>query len=464
MKLFKDKKVTIMGLGLHGGGVGVTIFFCKQGAKVIVTDIKSAKYLQESIQKLKGFNVKYILGNHRIKDFIDTDLIIKNPAVPKNSPYLKFATQYGIPIETDISIFFKLSKAPIIGITGTKGKSTVATLLYLLLKSKYPDTILAGNIGISPLEYLSKITKKSKVVLELSSFSLEDLKKSPKISVITTIFPDHLNRYKSFKDYVATKQIIFEYQKKTDILILNHDNLQTRKFSSVALSQVYFYSNRILPKKIKLNSFACFVKNNKIFFDKEKNSIYDIKDLKLKGKDNLSNILAALSVAKILKVPSKNIHKVLEDFKGISWRQELIRTIKEIRYFNDTTATTPQSTITAIRTITQRFRNSKVILIAGGQNKNLDYKSLAKTIKTKVDSLILLPGTASKKIKKELRALKSQVKIYPVNSMKMAVNKASRKAEEKDIVLLSPGAASFNLFKNEFDRGEQFNEEVKKTT
>lgn len=435
VKLFKDKKVIVMGLGLLGGGVGVAKFFVKQGAKVLVTDLKTKNQLRESIQKLKGLPIKYVLGRHRNKDFIDADLIIKNPAVPKNSPYLKIAEKHNIPVRTDIDIFFDLCPVPIIGITGTKGKSTVATLIYLFLKKKYPKTILAGNIGLSPLEILPKINKKTKVILELSSFELEDLRKSPKIAVVTTLFPDHLNRYKNFKDYVNAKKSIFKYQKKDDILILNYDNPETRKLASEALARVRFFRD--------------------------------------------SNVSAALAVAKLFKIPKKDIKKILSNFKGIPNRQELIATKNGIKYFNDTTATTPQSVILAIKTFKKRFPKSKIILIAGGLDKNLNYKELAKNIRGKINYLVLLPGTASDKLKKELKGFS----MFPAKSMRGAVKKAANIAKKGDIVLLSPGAASFtphfqkrkkggtlsiqkesggfNLFKNEFDRGEQFKKYVK---
>ena len=413
MKLFKNKKVTIMGLGLLGGGVGVAKFFCQQGAEVLVTDSKTKRQLKESVDKLKGLSIEFVLGKHRKEDFINTDLVIKNPGVPADSPYLKIAKKHKIPIKTDVSIFFDLCQAPIIGITGTKGKSTTATLIYLLLKKKYNKTFLAGNIGISPLEILSKITEKSKVVLELSSFELEDLKKSPHIAVITTLFPDHLNRYKNFRKYIEAKKPIFKYQKKNDILILNYDNPEVKKLASEAPSKVLFFRN--------------------------------------------SCISAALAVAKLFKISKKDIKKVLSNFKGVPNRQELIAAKKGIRYINDTTATTPQSVILAINTFKKRFPNSGIILIAGGLDKNLNYKNLAEEIKRNVSSLILLPGTASNKIKRELGSFK----INWARSMKEVVKKAVSLAQKGDIVLLSPGAASFNLFKNEFDRGEQFKEAVK---
>lgn len=404
-----------MGLGLLGGGVGAVKFFVKEGARVLITDKRSSKDLKESLNKIKRFSVKLVLEKHKKEDFKNCDLIIKNPAVPNNSPYLKTAKNHNIPIKTDIDIFFDLCKVLIIGVTGTKGKSTVATLLYLLLKSKYPDTILAGNIGVSPLEVLSKITKKSKVVLELSSFELEGLKKSPQVAVITTLFPDHLDRYKNFREYVEAKKPIFKYQKKDDILVLNYNNAETRKLASEAHSKVYFFKD--------------------------------------------SSVSAAVTVAKIFKIPKKNIKKVLSTFKGVSNRQELIATKKGVKYINDTTATNPQSVILAINTFKNRFPDSRIILIAGGLDKNLNYKDLAKAIKKEVGYLLLLPGTASDKLKKGLKGFKN---MSLVKSMREAVKKAVKIAQKGDIVLLSPGAASFNLFKNEFDRGKKFRQALKR--
>ncbi len=401
MNLFKDKKVVIMGLGLHGGGVGSAKFFVKQGAKVLVTDLRSRKELEPSFKKLKsGINrdyPKFVLGRHRKEDFINADLIIRNPGVPRESIYLKIAKKNNIPVKTDIDIFFDLYKGKIIGITGTKGKSTVATLIYLLLKKKYPKVFLAGNIGVSPLDIISK---KGIAVLELSSFELEYLKKSPEIALITNLFPDHLNRYKSFRDYIEAKKSIFKYQGKKDILILN--------------------------KNIKFKS-----KGKRYFFDG-------------------SNTSAAVAVAEIMKVPEKHIKKVISGFKGVAHRQEFIAVKKGVSYFNDTTATNPDAVILALK----RFK--KPVLIAGGEDKNLNYSALAKEIK-KLDFVILFPGTASDKIKKHLKGFK----IYNVKSMKQAVKKAASLARKGDIVLLSPGAASFNMFKNEFDRGNQFIQTVK---
>ena len=442
-KLFKGKKITIMGLGLHGGGVGVAKFFCQQDADVLVTDLKTKEQLKESLKKLKKYkNIKYRLGEHKKEDFVNADLVIKNPDVPNDSPFLEVARKNNVSIKTDISIFFDLCQAPIIGVTGTKGKSTVATLIYELLKTKYKNTILAGNIGVSPLEFLNKINSRPHqkfgsgwVVLELSSFELEGLAKSPQVAVITNILPDHLNRYANMERYIQAKKTIFKYQKSRDTLILNKDNFIVRQFAGEAASKVYFFSLKELPKGIKLDNF------------------------KLLGNHNLSNLLAAIKVAEVLKIPPKNIEKSLKTFKGLASRQEFVGEIRGVKYFNDTTATMPEATIAAIRVFSEEFPESKLILICGGVDKRLKYGELAKIIKEKVGELIMLPGTASDKIKENLV---SYLNMHEISSMSEAVEKSSKLAKKGDIVLLSPGAASFNLFKNEFDRGNQFIKEVKK--
>lgn len=437
LKNFKDKKVTIIGLGLHGGGVGVAKFFSQQGAKVLVTDLRSKEELKESLEKLKGKSIKYVLNQHRPEDFINTDLVIKNPAVSDKSKYLQIAKEHGIPIETDIGIFFELCPVPIIGITGSKGKSTVATLIAKFLARKYPKVVLAGNIRTSVLRKLKKIDKETLVVLELSSWQLTGLRphgKSPHCSLITNILPDHLNRYRNIDEYIEDKKLIFKFQKSKDILILNHDDKIVRNFAKEAKSEVIYYGREYEADKL------AEIRN----------------EIQLNGEHNLSNVLAAMAVAKLYNVSDKSIKKVLRKFKGIEGRLELVRIIKGVKYINDTTATIPEATLAALNSFPS---NKQIILIAGGSDKNLDFSQLAKMIDKRVKSLILLEGTATAKLQKEMA--KSRVEIVgPFNDMKQAVSQAQARAEEKDIVLLSPAAASFGLFRHEFERGERFNEAV----
>ena len=432
--IFKNKKILIMGLGLHGGGVGTAKFFCAQGADVLVTDLKTDEQLKESIERLKSFKINYSLGGHKEADFLWADLIIKNPDVPASSPYLEIARKNGIEIETDISLFFRLSQAFIIGITGTKGKSTVASLIYHILKEEFENVFLAGNIGVSVLDLLPKIKRGSKVVLELSSFELEGLEQSPNISVVTNILPDHLNRYAGMKNYIESKKIIFMHQGKDDVLILNEDDSIVRQFAKEAHSKVRYFSINKLPEDINLEGF------------------------KLSGIHNLLNLLAAVEVANVLDVSTKTIEDALESFTGVHSRQELVGEVNGVKYINDTTATMPDAVITAIRTFSEKFPNSKITLICGGQDKGLEYLELAQAIKEKVNNVVMLPGTGSDKLRNRLEGYKY---ISEASSMQVAVGMAKELSQAGELVLLSPGGSSFNMFKNEFDRGEQFVKAVK---
>ncbi len=282
--------------------------------------------------------------------------------------------------------------------------------------------LLAGNIRTSALEELPKIHKNTIIILELSSWQLEDLKPhkiSPHIAVITNIMQDHLNRYKGMREYIKAKKLIFKFQNPNDILILNHDDKIVRKFNKEAKSKIIFYS-----------------KNKKF------------KNIKLPGEHNLSNISAAVAVAKLFRIPENRIQDTLKKFKGIEGRLEFIKESKGVKYYNDTTATTPEATVSAL----ESFSLGHIILIAGGTDKNLNFKELVRTIIQKVKLLILLPGTATKKIEKA----SLQLATHKTKSMNAAVKFASQNAKRGDMVLLSPGCASFGLFKHEFDRGEQF--------
>lgn len=437
IKDFKNKKVVVMGLGLHEGGVGVVKFLAQQRAKVIVTDLKTEEELKESIKKLGKYQIKYVLGKHRVGDFKNADLIIKNPGVPRDSKYLKIARKNKIPIETDIGLFFELCPSKkIIGVTGTKGKSTTATLIAELLKTKPAcqrgryKVVLAGNIRASVLEELPKVKKNTIVVLELSSWQLEDLKpykKSPHIAVITNIMQDHLNRYKGIGDYIKAKKLIFKFQKPKDILILNHDDKIVKNFAKEAKAKTIFYSKKQTKKYLN--------------------------QTKLIGEHNLSNLSAAIAVAKLFKISSFSIKKVLKNFKAIEGRLEFIKKINGVKYYNDTTATTPEATISALKSFPS---HSKIILIAGGTDKNLNFRELAETIIKRVKLLILLPGTATKKILKKLKVKSQKLKIQVVLTKNMHEAVKGVKGKKGDIVILSPGCASFGLFKHEFDRGEQF--------
>lgn len=447
----EGKKITVMGLGLLGGGVGTVKWLMEKGADVLVTDLKTEKELENSINQLKGLDVKYVLGQHRTRDFKEIDLVVRNPAVPKDSKFLKVARENNISIETEMSLFFKFCPCSIIGITGTKGKSTTTKLIYEFLKNEGEKVILGGNIRTETLPKLDKLDENSMAVLELSSWQLQNLKThgmSPHGTVITNIKEDHLNRYSSLEEYMEDKASIFKFQKENDYLVLNYDNKRTRNFSKRAPSKIYFYSLKKSNSKI-----SAYLKDESLWFKNEK--IISKKDIKLKGDHNLSNVLGAITVAKINGVGNEKIKRVLSSFRGLSGRLELVRKINEVSFYNDSCATNPEAAVAALKSFSE-----KIALIAGGSEKNLSFDKLAKTILEKTEILILLKGRGSEKLRKEVKKKmeesNKEISIKEIDNMKEAVELAFEKIKPKGVVLLSPGCASFSQFENEFDRAENF--------
>lgn len=470
---FKGKKITVMGLGVYGGGIGVARFLAKAGAHVLVTDLKKEQELRESIWALKGLPIQFVLGQHRNEDFSRADMVIKNPAVSENAKPLQIARENKVPIETDIGIFFELCPAPIIGITGTRGKSTTSALVYEILRSVYKNTVLAGNIRVSVLDELPKVKKEGMAVLELSSWQLEGLpahKKSPHVAVMTNIMPDHLNRYKNMRAYIEAKKNIFRFQNKNDYSVLNYDDKVLREFAQETRSRVYFYGINIVPplvrggeersdsghKEIRLGAW---LKNEKIVFGESTEEIMDKKDVKLLGAHNLYNVLAAITAAKIENISHESIRGVVSKFSGLADRLQRVKVVKGVAYINDTTSTIPEATIAAL----QSFSGQSIVLIAGGTDKGLEYGNLAECVSAYpfLKKVLLLPGTATDKLNRELKNRNYENIIY-VENMEQAVLQASSITQEGDIVLLSPAAASFELFKNEFERGEKFKELVER--
>ena len=446
---FRDKKVLIMGLGLHGGGAGAASFFAKLGARVLVTDLKTRRELARSFTSLKRFkNISYVLGGHRKDDIIGADIIIKNPGVPDDSSWMRLAKVHGVPISSDIEFFFKLCPAKIIGITGTKGKSTTAQLLFNILRSSARRRVwLAGNIRKSVLKILPKIRKNHLVVLELSSFQLDSLansRLSPQVAVVTNIFPDHLNRYKDFRNYAASKAGIFRYQKSHDYLFVPSGGGSLRNLT-----------RRVKPRKI----FVDFEKTLKPY-----SAIVEKRFF----RHQLSSVALAVSVGRHLGVSAKDVHRTIENFHQLPGRLEKVRVFGGVTFVNDTTATNPSSATAALKAVSQKSyevqprKISNVVLIAGGSDKKLPVNDFARAICEFAKVVVFLPGEATGRMKSKIKNQKSKIIMCEARTMEEAVIKAYGLAERGDTVLLSPGAASFGLFQNEFDRGGQFVKAVMK--
>lgn len=461
-----------MGLGLYkdGSGISAARFLIGQGAKLVVTDLKTREQLASQIKRLGRLasQAEFVLGRHREKDFKNTDLIVKNPGVPNTSKYLKIARKNKIPIETDISLFFQMvDKKRIIGITGTRGKSTTTSLIYEIIKFGYRNSVLGGNITQSPLAQMKEVKKDGPIVLELSSWMLESLaphKISSHISVLTNIYPDHLNTYKGMKDYVAAKENIYKWQNPQDYIVLNRDNSYTKKIGPKVPSQRFWFS----LKEFKGEN-GCFVKNQAIWFrrDGQEQKILTIKDIKILGQHNIANVLAAVCVGMIFNVSPDRIKKVVKNFKGIASRLEFLRELKGVKYYNDTTSTTPEATMAALAALSGRQVQSpkskvqSLILIAGGSDKGLDFKTLIKQIKKHCKAVVLLKGNGTERLKK-LLITNYSLPITLSDNMTDAVGVAKSLAKKRDTILMSPACASFGMFVNEFDRGDKFRKIISK--
>ncbi len=437
-KEFFGKKVLVVGLGLQGGGVGVAKFFVELGAKVKVTDKKTPQQLASSIDQLKNYPIIFYLGGHDLKDFLETDYIFKGPSVPWNLPEIIKAKEKGIPINMEIAFFAKYFPGKIIGITGTRGKSTTTNMIFNLLKQSGFSVYLAGGLpGVSTINYLKTLSDKDWVVMEISSWALSGFhqeKISPHIAVFTNLYPDHLNYYQNIDDYLSDKEAIFLYQKKQDFLIINKN----------------------LEKKVKKSLIN--YQGKVILFDK-KDFSYQLTYLK--GDHNIENAAASLKVSQVLNLNKENSVKIITNFQGLPYRQQLIRKINNITFINDTTSTTPIATIKAIET----FKNKKIILILGGNSKNLPFNELLESL-SQVEKIVLLAGSFTDLIINQVKEkYPKKVDDIVYSFLKEAVLKAYLLAkninkDQEVIVLFSPGATSFAMFNNEFHRGEEFNKIV----
>lgn len=421
------KRVLIMGLGLLGGGVQVAKFFCDLNCHVTVTDLRPKKVLQPSLSALRNRNVHFVLGKHRREDFLESDLVIRNPAVPEDSPYLTLARKAGIPVKMEAALFAAYAPGKLIGITGTRGKSTTAALIYHMLENAGKDTLLAGNQpDRASLPLLGEVKPNTWSVLELSSWQLQGFGEeriSPHIAVVTNIYPDHLNRYSSMHAYIQDKKIITKFQKQGDYLILNRRFRELQSFANLS------------PAKI------IWAKGG------------NISSPKLPGVHNRENIAQAIAVTKILGIKQATITKAIRAFTPLPFRLETIGTINGRTIINDTTSTSPIATERALETV-----KKPVVLIVGGESKRLPLTRLAVRINQTAAGVVLLRGKGTRELKPKL---KKTLIAGEYADVKQALKRALAIAPPRATILFSPAFTSFGLFANEFDRGVAFNRAVK---
>lgn len=434
---FRDKKITMMGLGLLGRGINVAKFLAEHGAILTVTDLKPREKLISAIEELKPFEkqITYVLGEHRLEDFSDCDMVMKAAGVPLENIYIDQAHKNNIPVEMDASLFTKLAPEGVttIGITGTRGKSTTTHLIYNILHTAGKTTHLGGNVrGLATLPLLETVKSGDYVVLELDSWQLQgfgEAKTSPHIAVFTNLLSDHMNYYKGdMKKYFADKENIYLYQRSNDYLI----------------------AGEAIAGKIKNQP-------GKLIIAGATDLSGDWKMLII-GEHNRVNAALAVAATKALGIPDKEIKKGIENFPGVEGRLQLVGEKNGIKIYNDNNATTADATVAGLEALAE---DRNIVLIMGGADKGLNMDRLIETIKKHCRAVVLLSGTGTEKVKEEIQAIPDLV-VEESERLEETIKMAVKIAKTGEVILFSPAFASFSkYFENEYERNDLFMKEVR---
>jgi UDP-N-acetylmuramoylalanine--D-glutamate ligase len=425
MEELRNKKVTVAGLGRFGGNIAAARWLVEQGARVLVTDQSSAEKLAESIKQLDGLPLEWRLGEHREEDFTQVDLVVASPAIAPTNPFLTAARKAGVPIVTEIMLFIERCPATIIGVTGTKGKSTATALLGKMLETKF-TTFVGGNIGRSLLPELPHIGKKDVVALELSSFMLHylrEMKWSPHVAVVTMAAQDHLEWHGGREEYIAAKRTIVEFQRPDDYAVLNEDCATSTSFRT---------AGRVIP-------FG--VRGRKRF------------ELTMPGEHNQLNAQAAFAAANLLGVSWEAAQGAIRDFPGLPHRLALVHEEHGVRYFDDSIATIPDAAIAALKAFPAR----KVIQIVGGYDKGLPFTALCGALVERAKAVLCIGATGECIADILLQSsYLGAAATYRCGDLATAMKMAKQIAVSGDVVLLSTGCASYDQFTNFQERGDAF--------
>lgn len=453
MSKFKGKKVLVVGFGISG--VSVAKYMAKQGAKVTVTDQKQKNELLEFVDACGDLKLEYELGKHNSKTFEMAELIVVSPGVPLNIKPLEEARAKSIPITSEIELAVAAIKEPIIAITGTNGKTTTTKLIGEMFLADGKKAFVGGNIGKPLLDYVMDEEKADVVVAELSSFQLELTEKlTPAVAVFTNIEEDHLDRYGDLATYTQAKKKLLKACNRNSFVVLNYDNPNVAAFQSENPGKAIWFT-----KKDPISVGGAFAEDfcgtyldaarkHAVSKVTGREEIYDLARFRLFGEHNKENLLAAMSAARAMGVSQKAIQTVIDTFKGVAHRLEFIRRKDGVYFFNDSKGTNVMSVQRSLAS----FSTNPIILIAGGKDKGSDFAPLVDLVKKKCKILILL-GEAKEKIN---RAIGDYAETYLVGTFEEAVLLGYQKSRSGDIILLSPGCASYDMFRNFEERGDYF--------
>jgi len=449
---FSGKKATLIGLARTN--ISLARFLVNQGAEVTFSDRKNHEELREEVELVQDLPVRLSLGGNRDKDIVRADVIFVTPGASRSIPCLVLAQNKGIPISSEIELLFELCPAPIIAITGSSGKTTTTTLVGEILHADGCHVLVGGNIGTPMIDRLGELGPDSIVVLELSSFQLEFMERSPRIAAVTNITPNHLDRHVTFDAYVEAKKNIVRYQKPGDSAILNLDDPMSCSLTPDVQGNVLFFSRSSEVRE------GAFLRDGTIMlrYAGFERPVVAINELGLRGMHNVENAMAATAIAIAAGTRISSIGSTLRTFTGVEHRIEPVCESGGVRYYNDSIATTPERTIAGLRSF-----DEPIVLIAGGKSKHLPLDVMIEEIRDRVRCLILV-GELGHEIDEAIAVggLKGLPEKHWLPTMAEAAARAVQVAVTGDVVLLSPGGTSFDEFRDFEDRGNKFKQIVRK--
>lgn len=456
---FHGQKVTVMGLGLFGGGKGVTEFLVKHGAQVTVTDTRSRKILAPTIALMDPWPVRWVLGEHREEDFTGADLVIPSPAVPRNAPFLELARRHGVPLDTEMNLFFKYAAGKICAVTGSNGKTTTTSLVGAMARAEWPTTRVGGNLGHSLLPEVDEIKEHEWVVLELSSFQLEDLaclQRRPEVAVVTNMSPNHLDRHGTYQAYCEAKREILRPAAPPNVAVLNGEDTLVRSWGASGRHSVYFgRAAKIQPRAA--GAWIDETRQEVVFSqDGAHQHLFALEDLNLVGRFNALNAAAAAAAAHSMGVSLSSIRQAVQGFRAVEHRLEPVVEFDGITYLNDSIATTPESTMAALDAL-----GPNAVVICGGSSKGCSFHALGRSIARRSRGVVLL-GQTAQAIRQSIPTLVGGPEVRFASSLEDAVLQARDLALPGDRVILSPACPSFDMFVNFVERGQRFKDITRK--
>ncbi|WP_433969692.1 UDP-N-acetylmuramoyl-L-alanine--D-glutamate ligase [Tunturiibacter gelidiferens] len=444
----KNKRVLVVGLGKSG--LSAAMFLRARGARVTVSDTRSAVALAKEIPALLEAGIMVESGGHGLLTFRRQDLIVVSPGVPMDTPEVKQVVAFGLTVLGELELASRYLQGQVVAITGSNGKTTTTTLVGKIFSDAGVPTQVGGNIGLPVIDLVAKSTAETINVLEVSSFQLETVEEfHPRIAVILNITPDHLDRHGSFEKYVAAKERIFERQGVGDALVLNGDDRVAQMCAARAKSEVFWFSGTKAVRR------GAFVREGVIVWVEKEGGVTEpvmpVSEVHLKGAHNIENVLAAVCVARLAKVSVESIRASVASFTAVEHRLEMVRKLNGVEFYNDSKATNVDATMKAVASFSKGIH-----LILGGKDKDSDYGLMAALLKERVKAVYTI-GSAAEKIERQLNGV---VKMVAAGTLEIAVAEAAKAAVSGDVVLLSPACSSFDQFENYEHRGRVFRQLV----